>query len=62
MSLKCDVGLACNLCGECVETCPSGSLTITDDKLRYDNTNCQYCEVCIDVCPEYAIRVYEVEE
>ena len=59
MSLKMGLGLACNLCGECVEVCPSGSLTITDDKLQYNSKDCQFCEVCMDVCQECAIRIYE---
>lgn len=61
MSLKCDIGLACNLCSECVESCPTDALTVADDKLVYDGNVCQFCEVCMDVCPEYTIRVYEVE-
>ncbi len=62
MSLKCVVGLACDLCGECVESCPTNSLAIADDKLTYNNNECQFCEVCMDVCPEYAIRIHEVKE
>ena len=62
MSLECKVGLACDLCGECVEVCSSGALSITNSALKYNADNCQYCEVCCDVCPEYAIRIYKVEE
>ena len=63
MSLKCDIGLACDLCGECVESCPTDALSISHvlNKLEYDNSECQFCEVCMDVCHECAIRIYEVE-
>lgn len=55
------LGLACNLCGECVESCPTEALAIADDKLNHDSEKCQYCEVCIDVCDECAIRIDEGE-
>lgn len=55
------LGLACNLCGECVESCPTDALTINDDKLNHDGEKCQYCEVCMDLCPECAIRIDEGE-
>jgi len=61
MNLECALGLACNLCGECVDTCPTGALSITDSILKHDKDTCQFCEVCMDVCPECAIRIYEVE-
>jgi len=61
MTYKMSLGVACNVCGECVETCSTNALTITDDKLLYNHDKCQYCEVCMDVCPEYAIRIYEVD-
>ena len=60
MTLVCKVGLACNLCGECVEVCPGDALHITEDmELDWEHDDCTFCEVCVDVCPEYAIRVYE---
>lgn len=61
MKTECALGLACNLCGECVDTCPTGALSITDATLKYNADDCQFCEVCMDVCPECAIRIYEVE-
>ena len=59
MTLKCDIGLACDLCGECVDTCSSGALSIQEDKLHYDGEKCTYCEVCMDVCDSGAIEVKE---
>ena len=57
MTYICKVGLACDLCGECVDTCTAGALTITD-KLVFNNELCTFCETCVDICPEYAIRIY----
>ena len=59
MTYKMHLGLACNLCGECVDSCPTGALTI-NETLQYDGESCQYCEVCSDVCEECAIRIEEV--
>jgi ferredoxin len=57
------LGLACNLCGECVDVCSGKALSITDDKLHYNGSVCTYCESCMDVCPECAIRITdEVKE
>ena len=53
-----ELGLACNLCGDCADICPSDALTI-NEQLNHDGELCTYCESCIDVCPEYAIRIYE---
>ena len=63
MVYKCDIGLACDLCKEGVESWPTDALSISHvlNNLEYDNSECQYCEVCMDVCPEYAIRIYEAE-
>ena len=54
------LGLACNLCGECVDVCSGKALTITSDELVYDGSKCTYCESCMDVCPECAIRIYDM--
>lgn len=57
MTYKMSLGLACNLCGECVDICPVDALTLTD-KLNHDGELCTYCESCIDVCEECAIRIW----
>ena len=51
-----DLGLACDLCGDCVDICPADALTITE-QLIHDGAKCTYCESCIDVCEECAIRI-----
>jgi ferredoxin len=56
------LGLACDLCGECVSVCSGKALTITSDELVYDGGKCTYCESCMDVCPECAIRITDKVE
>lgn len=51
-----ELGLACNLCGDCADICPSAALTI-NEQLIHDGEKCTYCESCIDVCEECAIRI-----
>ena len=34
------LGLACNLCGECVSVCSGKALTIASDELVYDGGKC----------------------
>ena len=59
MTIECALGLACNLCGECVDVCSGGALSITDNTLHFNSEVCTYCESCMDVCPECAIRITE---
>lgn len=56
MTYKMSLGLACNLCGECVDVCQANALTI-DDELVHDGAKCTWCESCMDICPECAIRI-----
>jgi len=60
--MQMSLGLACDLCGECVSVCSGKALTITSDELVYDGSKCTYCESCMDVCPECAIRIYEAND
>lgn len=41
----------CNHCGLCVETCPSGALTMVDGVVRWDALLCTECDTCIRTCP-----------
>ncbi|MDD4642072.1 MAG: YjjW family glycine radical enzyme activase [Erysipelotrichaceae bacterium] len=41
----------CNHCGICVDTCPTRSLTIKNNKVLWDDSTCINCDTCIKVCP-----------
>ena len=41
----------CNHCGQCVETCPSGALTLVDGQVTWDAKLCMECDTCIHTCP-----------
>lgn len=50
----------CDLCGACVEGCPSGAAAIVADGLggrtvRIDAATCNYCTDCEALCPCGAI-------
>lgn len=55
----------CNNCGECVEGCPSGALTINNKIVEYDFNKCINCDQCISVCrfnSSPKIRMLSVDE
>lgn len=41
----------CNHCDLCVETCPSGALTLVDGVVRWEAHLCTECDTCIRTCP-----------
>jgi formate hydrogenlyase subunit 6/NADH:ubiquinone oxidoreductase subunit I len=47
----------CNLCGECIKICPSGSININKNNLslKLNYSMCMYCGYCTRTCPENAI-------
>jgi ferredoxin len=46
----------CDLCGACVQECPSGSIHIKDNKIEFADA-CIRCYWCWQVCPPMAISV-----
>jgi YjjW family glycine radical enzyme activase len=41
----------CNHCGLCMDTCPSGALSMLDGVVVWDSTRCEECDTCIHTCP-----------
>ena len=49
----------CTACEDCIEECPTESISIVDGKAQIDPEECIDCEACIDTCPEGAISMIE---
>jgi formate hydrogenlyase subunit 6/NADH:ubiquinone oxidoreductase subunit I len=48
----------CTRCGDCVEACPSGALSMSaEGELAFALELCAYCADCEDVCPVGAIAL-----
>lgn len=54
------IGL-CNLCGVCVQACPTQSLKIDEANKRiiYNEASCIHCDNCLKVCPENSSPFYK---
>lgn len=54
------IGL-CNLCGTCVDTCPTNSLKIDSENKRiiHNENSCTRCDECLKVCPENSSPFYK---
>ncbi len=44
----------CVLCGDCVEECFMGAISIQDEKIVHDMDLCKGCGRCVSVCPQKA--------
>jgi len=56
---------SCDGCGNCVEICQRGALTLVKDQdgeARYyvKSANCTDCGLCSDICPQDAITIYHM--
>lgn len=52
-------GKVCNLCGVCVDTCPSGALYSDRGYISYNLDLCTDCGSCIEACPQEVITKRE---
>ena len=55
----------CNHCADCVPTCPTGALTLQDNRVKWQQSLCIECDKCIDVCPTKSTpktTIYSVRE
>lgn len=41
----------CFNCGECIKYCPTGAISLVDDKVVYDYKKCCFCDSCFKHCP-----------
>ena len=46
----------CVNCGKCIESCPSGAISMKGGKALVSQEKCIKCGTCMPVCPEGAIR------
>lgn len=46
----------CTSCGQCVEICPTNTISLIDRKPRWAEMGCTQCFACIHRCPAHAIQ------
>ncbi|WP_187146080.1 4Fe-4S binding protein [Staphylothermus hellenicus] len=47
----------CDLCGLCVEYCPTHVFYVRANRVFADNNKCVECYACIPLCPRNAISI-----
>ncbi len=47
----------CTLCGDCLEVCAPGAISLNERSVRVDRYRCDLCGACADVCLAGAIEV-----
>lgn len=52
----------CTLCGACVDACPNGAHSITNNKHIYNRNLCQTCSKCVEVCNYNALELTGIVE
>ena len=54
--------LGASACGRCLQVCPSGGITRTENGLiRFDRSRCTNCGQCVQACPAEAQTMYGKE-
>jgi len=53
---------SCVGCGDCVERCPFGALSVPDDVCVVDAARCVGCGLCVPVCPADALFLERLPE
>ena len=48
-------GQTCDLCLECVNTCPTNAIIFKNGRLAFDESICTDCMICVDICPHNVI-------
>jgi len=47
----------CAGCGICIERCPMGAFTRSDDKVEFNSVRCIGCGLCVTTCPTDALKL-----
>jgi len=47
----------CIKCGTCMKVCPTGAISITENKFKIDLKKCMFCGNCAYYCPIQAIKM-----
>lgn len=47
----------CNLCLECLKTCPKKAISFIDGKISISEDKCNKCGKCIEICKTKAISL-----
>jgi len=54
---------ACIACGNCVDICPMGALTMDNSGvIHFENIRCIGCGLCVSVCPTDAVKIVQKTE
>jgi NAD-dependent dihydropyrimidine dehydrogenase PreA subunit len=49
----------CDACEDCIEECPTESISLVDGKALINHDDCIDCEACLDTCPNGAISMVD---
>ncbi|RJQ25828.1 MAG: aldo/keto reductase [Peptococcaceae bacterium] len=47
----------CRGCGNCVERCTTGALSLVENRVVVDQAKCRLCGYCGTVCPDFYIKI-----